>query len=77
MNARDIKNGVMLLGVQDWSRRLFDSLIPLPDGTSYNSYLIPGSEKTALIDTVEPELVETFLSQLQNVPKIDYSIITR
>ncbi len=49
MNARDIKNGVMLLGVQDWSRRLFDSLIPLPDGTSYNSYLIPGSEKTALM----------------------------
>ncbi len=74
MNARDIKNGVMLLGVQDWSRRLFDSLIPLPDGTSYNSYLIPGSEKTALIDTVEPELVETFLSQLHNVPKIDYIV---
>ena len=29
-------------------------MIPLPDGTSYNAYLIKGSEKTALLDTVDP-----------------------
>ena len=38
----------------DFDRRLFDALIPLPDGTSYNAYLIRGSQKTALIDTVDP-----------------------
>jgi hypothetical protein len=42
------------LGATDWNRRLFDSLIPLPDGTSYNAYLVRGSDKTALLDTVDP-----------------------
>lgn len=74
MNAREIRNGIMLLGAQDWNRRLFDSLIPLPDGTSYNSYLIPGSEKVALIDTVDPPLEDILMAQLENVPKLDYVI---
>ncbi|MDD3103585.1 MAG: FprA family A-type flavoprotein [Candidatus Cloacimonetes bacterium] len=74
MNAREIRNGLKMLGVQDWSRRLFDSLIPLPDGTSYNSYLIPGSEKVALIDTVDPVFSEIFMNQLEDIPKIDYMI---
>ncbi|HCM14417.1 MAG: FprA family A-type flavoprotein [Candidatus Cloacimonadales bacterium] len=74
MNAREIRNGIMLLGVQDWSRRLFDSLIPLPDGTSYNSYYIPGTMKNALIDTVEPEHLDEYLSQLTAIKKIDYVI---
>ena len=74
MNAREIRNGLKMLGVQDWSRRLFDSLIPLPDGTSYNSYLIPGNKKIALIDTVDPEFSEVFMKQLEGIPKIDYMI---
>ena len=74
MNAREIRNGLKMLGVQDWSRRLFDSLIPLPDGTSYNSYFIPGSKKTALIDTVDPEFSEVFMKQLEGIPKVDYMI---
>jgi flavorubredoxin len=48
----------------DWDRRLFDSLIPLPDGTSYNAYLIRGSEKTALIDTVDPQMKAQLFAQL-------------
>lgn len=74
MNAREIRNGIMLLGAQDWNRRLFDSLIPLPDGTSYNSYLIPGTDKVALIDTIDPPLEDMLMAQLENVPKIDYMI---
>ena len=31
------------IGAVDWDQRLFDSLIPLPDGTSYNCYLVAGS----------------------------------
>jgi len=58
----------------DWSRRLFDALIPLPEGTSYNAYLIKGSEKTALIDTTEPHLREDLLSHLESIPQIDYLI---
>ncbi len=54
MSKVTLAEGVFYVGAIDWDRRLFDSLIPLPDGTSYNSYLIKGSEKTALIDTVDP-----------------------
>ena len=74
MNAREIRKGIMLMGAQDWSRRLFDSLIPLPDGTSYNSYLIKGKEKTALIDTVEPLLFSELQQQLEGIEKIDYLV---
>ena len=76
MKPREIRPGVYWVGAVDWDRRLFDSLIPLPDGTSYNSYLIKGSEKIALIDTVDPtmqEVLKNNLSQL-GIDKIDYVI---
>lgn len=53
MKAREINTRVRWMGAVDWDR-LFDSLIPLPDGTSYNAYLIQDSETTALLDTVDP-----------------------
>jgi len=40
MRPRRIRDRVQWLGAIDWDRRLFDSLIPLPDGTSYNAYLV-------------------------------------
>jgi flavorubredoxin len=52
MNPRKICAGVHWVGFVDWNRRLFDSLVPLPDGTSYNAYLVSGSEKTALADKI-------------------------
>lgn len=63
-----------MLGAIDWDRRLFDSLIPLPDGTSYNAYLINGSEKTALVDSVDPTMTEVLLRQLDDVENPDYII---
>jgi flavorubredoxin len=62
------------MGAVDWDRRLFDSLIPLPDGTSYNAYLIRGSDKTVLVDSVDPTKADTLLYQLQTVSQIDYVI---
>jgi flavorubredoxin len=74
MNKRMIKDRIFLLGAVDWSRRLFDSLIPLPDGTTYNAYLVFGSEKTALLDSVDPPMADVLLSQLTDVSKIDYIV---
>jgi flavorubredoxin len=37
MKARPIRENVYWMGAVDWDRRLFDALIPLPDGTSYNA----------------------------------------
>ena len=74
MKARQIKTNVYWIGAIDWDRRLFDALIPLPDGTSYNSYLVQGSQKVALIDTVDPTMTEVLMAYLENVPVIDYVI---
>jgi len=74
MKARQIKTNVYWVGAIDWDRRLFDALIPLPDGTSYNSYLVQGSQKVALIDTVDPTMTDILMAYLENVPVIDYVI---
>jgi flavorubredoxin len=77
MVSREIVPGVDWVGALDFDRRIFDELIPLPNGTSYNAYLIRGSEKTALIDTVDPtkefELIENLVKR--GIERIDYIIV--
>jgi len=74
MKLRKIKEDIYWMGAVDWDRRLFDSLIPLPDGTSYNAYLVRGKDKTVLFDTVDPSMVSILLSQLESVPNIDFIV---
>jgi flavorubredoxin len=76
MVAREIEPNILSVGAIDWDRRLFDELIPLPDGTTYNSYLIKGKEKIALIDTVDPTKISVLLNNLKEakIERIDYII---
>jgi flavorubredoxin len=74
MKAKQIRTNVHWIGAIDWDRRLFDALIPLPDGTSYNAYLVRGSREVALIDTVDPSKTEVLMAYLEDVPVIDYVI---
>jgi flavorubredoxin/rubredoxin len=76
MQARKLDEGVWWVGAMDWDRRLFDSLIPLPDGTSYNAYLVKGSQKTALVDTVDPAKKHILFERLKslNLKAIDYVV---
>jgi flavorubredoxin len=71
-----VKANVYSVGAIDWDRRLFDELIPLPDGTSYNAYLVKGSEKTALMDTVDPEMSHILMANLSKagVDRLDYIV---
>ena len=71
-----IKPSIFSVGAIDWDARLFDRLIPLPDGTSYNAYLIKGSEKIALLDTVDPTKTQMLLRNLSTlgIDKIDYVV---
>ena len=73
---RQIKPDIYAVGAIDFDARLFDRLIPLPDGTSYNSYLIQGSEKTALLDTVDSDKTDVLISNLSKtkVKRIDYIV---
>ena len=74
MKARQIRPNIYWVGAIDWDRRLFDGLVPLPDGTSYNAYLVQGSQKVALIDTVDPSMTRVLMNYLESVPTIDYVI---
>ena len=76
MEARKIKKGIYWVGAVDWDRRMFDDLIPLPDGTSYNAFLIRGNEKTVLIDTVDTTMSHVMLERLNQLgtEHIDYII---
>jgi flavorubredoxin len=76
MKPREIRPGIHAVGAIDWDRRLFDALIPLPDGTSYNSYLVKGSEKTVLIDTVDPTMEHELFHHLADLScrRIDYVV---
>jgi flavorubredoxin len=71
---RKIKDSVYWVGAVHWDRRLFDSLIPLPDGTTYNAYLVQGSERTVLLDAVDPEFEGTLMASLDGVGRIDYVV---
>lgn len=76
MKFQEIKNNIYYCGLNDCDRRIFDELIPLEHGTSYNSYLVKGSEKTALIDTMYPPKAKEYLKRLaeNQIGKIDYII---
>jgi len=74
MNRREIKPGIEWVGAVDWHRQLFDELVPLPQGTSYNAYLVQGSDRTVLLDAVDPAFREVLLQRLEGVPRLDYII---
>ena len=76
MPAREILPHIYQVGSIDWDIRMFDELIPLPYGTSYNSYLIRGSKKTALIDTVDIRKTDELLANLEKaaITTLDYII---
>ncbi len=76
MKFQEIKNNVFYCGLNDEDRVIFDELIPLEHGTSYNSYLVVGSEKTAIIDTMYPPKSDEYLKNLDEngITKVDYLI---
>jgi len=76
MPTQEIRPGVIAVGVPDRDRTLFDELIPLPQGTSYNAYLVKGAQKTALVDTVDPPKAEAFFANLEQAGagRVDYVV---
>jgi flavorubredoxin len=76
MDYRKISKNVFSVGAVDPKRKLFDELIPLPDGTTYNCYLIKGSMSTALLDTVDPTMIDVLMNNLDSldVKKIDFIV---
>ena len=74
---QEITNKIYYVGVNDRNKNLFEGLWPLPNGVSYNSYIID-DEKVCLIDTVEVDFFIPYIKNIQQVigdRKIDYLVI--
>ena len=76
MSIQQMVPGIYSVGSKDKHRLLFDQLMNLSEGTSYNAFLIKGSEKTALIDTVYPPCHAELVSKLKElgIEKLDYIV---
>lgn len=73
-----IREGIHWVGVLHPELRVFDDLFPTEHGTTYNSYLIRGTEKTALIDTVKGKFTDLFMDKIRSLidpEAIDYIIV--
>ncbi len=66
MNIREITPRIFYVGVDDHTTTRFEGLWPLPNGVSYNSYIVKG-EKVALIDCVEISKCEDLISHIHNI----------
>lgn len=78
MNIREIIPGVSYVGVNDRTTHLFEAMWPLPYGVSYNSYLVEGADKVALIDTVEASETSSLLDNIRSAAhgrNIDYLVV--
>jgi len=74
----EIKQGLYWIGSEDPDLRVFDDLFPTAHGTTYNAYLLKGSEKTVLIDTVEEKYVDNYMDKVRSLvdpTTIDYVIV--
>ena len=74
---KEITNNIFYVGVNDRNKNLFEGLWPLPNGVSYNSYLIV-DEKVCLIDTVEADFFMPYLENIREVigeRPIDYVVV--
>mgnify|MGYP004517699383 FL=1 len=73
-----ISNDILYIGVDDTDIDLFESQYPVPDGVSYNSYVIL-DEKVVVMDTVDARATDAWLANLKealNGRTIDYLVIS-
>ena len=78
LGTSEIKPGIYWIGSEDPDLRIFDDLFPTEHGTTYNAYLIKGSSKTAIIDTVKKKRTDEFMDKIKSLiapESIDYIIM--
>jgi len=77
-NSVKVVEGVHWVGARHPDLKVFDDLFPTRNGTTYNSYLIQGTNKTALIDTVKERFSDEFFAKVSehiDPAKIDIIVV--
>lgn len=74
----ELKKDFYWTGILDPSLRVFDIIMRTEFGTTYNSYVLKGSEKTAVFETAKVKFFDAYLQRLTEVTpveEIDYIIV--
>ncbi len=75
---KEITNGIYYVGALNPNLRVFDVIMKTEYGTSYNAYVVKGSEKTALIETAHKTFFSYYLENVEKITdmsKVDYLIM--
>ncbi|EEH99512.1 hypothetical protein CSBG_03138 [Clostridium sp. 7_2_43FAA] len=79
MKSLELKKNIHWVGALDPNLRIFDIIMYTPYGTSYNSYVVKGSEKTAVFETVKVEFFDEYIERLKDldidITNIDYIVV--
>jgi NADH oxidase (H2O-forming) len=79
MKSLELKKDVYWVGALDPDLRIFDIIMYTPFGTTYNSYVVKGSEKVAVFETVKEKFFDEYLHRLESldvdITKIDYIVV--
>jgi flavorubredoxin/NADPH-dependent 2,4-dienoyl-CoA reductase/sulfur reductase-like enzyme len=79
MKALEVKKDIYWVGALDPNLRIFDIIMYTPFGTTYNSYVVKGSEKVAVFETVKEKFFDEYLERLKsldiNIEEIDYIVV--
>ena len=79
MKHLEVKNNIYWVGALDPNLRVFDIIMYTPYGTTYNSYVVKGSNKTAVFETVKAQFFDQYLERLNslgvNPSEIDYIVV--
>ncbi len=80
MKSYKIQDGLMWVGALDPGLRVFDIIMYTPYGTTYNSYVVEGSEKIAIFETVKAQFFDEYIARLKEANidfnKIDYLVVS-
>lgn len=80
MKSYQIQNGLLWVGAVDPDLRVFDIIMHTPYGTTYNSYVVTGSEKTAVFETVKVQFFDQYVKRLKDAgikfEDIDYLVVS-
>ena len=78
MDSLKLKDNLYWVGIEDFDMRVFDIIMTTEYGSSFNSYVLKGSEKTALFETEKTKFFDEYVREIEQVTKvseIDYIIM--
>lgn len=70
MDSLKLKDNLYWVGIEDFDMRVFDIIMTTEYGSSFNSYILKGSEATVLFETEKTKFFEDYLREIERVTSV-------